>query len=424
MKKKHRTNKTLKPPSFLERLLESSPSRKNRKRRSQHIPDRNVHDADYDSSDAATSVSCQSNSAHNLQMWHDGRIEGDASNNGRFSLVVEAEAEAATMAAHITGCHPLANGWFDVETGRVEMCCVRSPPPPTPQPPSSSPALESIDIDPQRCLDGLQFHVPVSKSDCDSDGMTDQVRGRLLVNHSSQTYYGDKDNWQFLQNGGALYSFTCRPYLTPYETDLMRTVANLTSFDDEVRDNSVPAFDVDDAHDIGKYTFVIQKAAYVLPGVRLGDLTPQLLSSAEYHRNCQPNGAVIWDDVKEPNTFRFTRPIVRHVYYMTIQFRVSRIEGPDLVALSQLMGIRVDHGILMERTKRSRPPRVDGTAKAKSILCYTAIAGGVLVTHATVILNTAIPSAVSGVIHTLGGLGLYETSETVEKTRRYLASLQ
>ena len=40
------------------------------------------------------------------------------------------------------------------------------------------------------------------------------------------------------------------------------------------------------------------------------------------------------------------------------------------------------------------------------------------------VLNTAIPGAVSGVIHTLGGLGLYETCETAEKTRRYLASLQ
>ena len=258
----------------------------------------------------------------------------------------------------------------------------------------------------------------------DDDDVTEPVRGRLLTNHNSVTYYGNESYWQFLQSGGALYSFTCWPYLTPYEADVMRTVANLTSFDDEERDNCVPAFDVDDVHDVERYTFVIQKAAYGLPGVRLGDLTPQLLASDEYYRNCQPHGALIWDDVTDPNTFRFTRPIVRHVYYMTIQFKVSPIGGKDLVALSQLMGIRVDTGILMERTKRSRPPRVDGTAKAKSILCYTAIAGGVLVTHATVILNTAIPSAVSGVIHTLGGLGLYETSETVEKTRRYLASLQ
>lgn len=406
--KKHKTK--LYTPFFLEknRSSSSSPSRKNRKRRPH--PGRNdLHDAL--DSDAATSVSCQSTSAHN--QLQDSRIGDDSP-----SLVVEAEAAtiaSPTLAAHITDCHPLVNGWFDVETGLVDLC-VGSPPP-------SSPVHSGAGDEPfveqpptaQRLLDRLQLDR--------SDGVTEHVQGRLLNNHDSHTYYGSKDNLQFLENGGAFYSFTCRTYLTPYEHDMMRTMANMTSFEDEQKENFVPGFDVDNIHDIEKYTFVIQKAAYLLPGVHLRDLTPELLSSSTYHKNCQPDGAEIRDH-KDPNTFRFTRPIVRHVYYMTIQFKVSQIEGNDLVALSELMGIRVDHGILMERTKRSKPPKVDGTAKAKSILCYTSVSSGVLVTHATVILNTAIPRAVSGVINTFGSLGLRETCETAEKTRRYLASLQ
>ena len=402
--KKHKTK--LYTPSFLERnrsSASSSPSRKNRKRRP--YPGRNdLHDAL--DSDAATSASGQSTSAHN--QLQDSRIECP-------SFLVEAEAAtiaSPTLAAHITDCQPLVNGWFDIETGLVNLC-VGSPPP-------SSPVHSSADDEPfveqqppsaQRLLDRLQLDR--------NDGVTEHVQGRLLNNHDSHTYYGSRDNLQFLENGGAFYSFTCRTYLTPYESDMMRTMANMTSFEDEQKENSVPGFDVANIHDIEKYTFVIQKAAYLLPGVHLHDLTPDLLSSTDYHLNCQPCGAEIWDH-KDPNTFRFTRPIVRHVYYMTIQFKVSQIEGNDLIALSKLMGIRVDHGILMERTKRSKPPKVDGTAKAKSILCYTSVSGGVLVTHATVILNTAIPSAVSGEINTFGSLGLRETCETAEKTRQYL----
>ena len=406
--KKHKTK--LYTPSFLERnrsSASSSPSRKNRKRRP--YPGRNdLHDA-LDSS-AATLVSGQSTSAHN--QLQDSRIECD----DNPSLLAEAEAAtiaSPTLAAHITDCHPLVNGWFDVETGLVDLC-IGSHPPSSPVHSGAGAGEESFVMQPptaQRLLDRLQFDR--------SDGVTEHVQGRLLNNHDSQTYYGSRDNLQFLENGGAFYSFTCRTYLTPYESDMMRTMANMTSFEDEQIENFVPGFDVDNIHDIEKYTFVIQKAAYLLPGVHLHDLTPDLLSSTDYHLNCQPCGAEIWDH-KDPNTFRFTRPIVRHVYYMTIQFKVSQIEENDLVALSKLMGIRIDHGILMERTKRSKPPKVDGTAKAKSILCYTSVSGGVLVTHATVILNTAIPSAVSGVINTFGSLGLRETCETAEKTRRYL----
>lgn len=407
--KKHRTK--LNTPSFLEKnrsSRSSSASRKNRKLCSH--PGRNVFHNAFDS-DAATSVSYQSTSAHN--QLQDSRIEGD----GSPSLVVEAEAAiiaSPTLAAHITDCHPLVHGCFDVETGLVDLC-VGSPPPSSPV--HSGAGDEPFVVQPptaQRLLDRLQLGR--------SDGVTEHVQGRLLNNHDSYTYYGSRDNLQFLEMGGTFYSFTCRTYLTSYERDMIRTMANMTSFEDEQKENSVPGFDVDNIHDIEKYTFVIQKAAYLLPGVNLRDLTPELLSSTEYHKNCQPYGAEIWDH-KDPNTFRFTRPIVRHVYYMTIQFKVSQIEGNYLVALSKLMGIRVDHGILMERTKRSKPPKVDGTAKAKSILCYTSVSGGVLVTHATVILNTAIPSAVSGVINTFGGLGLRETCETAEKTRRYLASV-
>ena len=422
---------------FLGKKRRSPAGRNWKRRRSHHVDRDEIMQSESDDSDAATSldtdgsVSCQSISAHD-QFQDGGGIDDDDT-----PPLAEAGAAASmaspTLATHITDCHPLANGWFDVETGLIGLC-IGSPQ----SSPSASDTLQfskmeekycrpspmhpfasdgSFVLSAERLLDRLQMN--------QRDGVIEHVQGRLLNSHDSHTYYGSRANLRFLETGGAFYSFTCRTYLTPYERDMMRTMANMSSFDSEQEENFVPGFDADNIHDVEKYTFVIQKSAYLLPGVHLRNLTPELLSSTEYHRNCQPYGAEIWDH-QDPATFRFTRPIVPHVYYMTIQFRVSRIEGEDLDALSRLMSIRVDHGILMERTKRSKPPKVDGTAKAKSILCYTSVPGGVLVTHATVILNTAIPSAASGVIHTFGGMGLRETCETTERTRRYmyLARLQ
>lgn len=253
----------------------------------------------------------------------------------------------------------------------------------------------------------------------DTDGIINNVQGQLMEVHDSNVYYGNIDKLSLLESGEAFYSFTCRAWMTEYEREMVKTMVNMSSFENETKDNYVPTLGIDDPTDVCKYTYVLQKAAYILPGVKLDEITPEVLSSNDYHECCQPvNGTKIWEHQDE-NTFRFTRPIIPHVYSMTIQFKVSQLHGKDIDALSSLFGIRVDRAILMERTKRSVPPKVDGTAKAKSILCYTVIPGGLLVTHATVILNTAIPTVVARVIGTFGRSGLAETCETAERTRQY-----
>lgn len=336
-------------------------------------------------------------------------------------------------AAHTVSCRSLANGYYFPETGLIVFCGPadqstrhkahdnlelvkveewwRPSPLESPFYTKLTDSTEGGSISAEGLLDRLRLGV--------NKGVTDHVHGRLMESHDSSTYYGQPKNLNFLEEGGAFYSFTCRTWMTPYEREMVKTMANMTCFEDETRDNYVPGFDIDNPDDVRKYTYVLQKSAYLLPGVHLSVITPELLSDTDYHKQCQPNGAVVWEQ-KEKNTFRFTRPIVVHIYNMTIQFKVSKICRADLDPLSKVMGVRVDYGILMERTKRSVPPRTDGTAKAKSILCYTAVPGGVLVTHSTVILNTAIPTIVSKVIHTFGSMGLRETCETAELTRAHI----
>eukprot|EP00804_Cyclotella_cryptica_P022799 CCRYP_005011-RA/>CCRYP_005011-RA protein AED:0.23 eAED:0.23 QI:0/-1/0/1/-1/1/1/0/472 len=347
------------------------------------------------------------------------------------------DASHAVNAKNIATCHSIGSGRFSPDTGVVILY---GHPSATNPPTNDLIELVEVQEDFQKSLPKNPFLITIhgySGTERNSisaeklldrlqsgheDGITENVLGKLLEVHDSDVYYGNINQIKFLETGGAFYSFTCRTCMTPYERKMVKTMANMTDFEDETKENFVPAFNIDDSNDINKYTYVLQKAAYILPGVQVSDITPEVVSSKEYQECCQPvNGTKIWDN-KEENTFRFTRPIIPHIYSMTIQFRVSRLNKGDLGALSSLLGVCVDHAILMERTKRSVPPKIDGTAKAKSILCYTAIPGGVLVTHATVILNTAIPAVIAKVIDTFGRSGLAETCETAERTRQYFLS--
>ena len=335
-------------------------------------------------------------------------------------------SEANGAGSCISSCHSIGSGWFSPETGVVVV-----------SPTEIHRVTDQYNLQVQNPflinVEGYSDERPTIISAGhllrkmqmgEKEYITENVPGKLLEEHNNDNYFGSMDCLKFLESGGTFYSFTCRTYMTPYEIKMVKAIANLSCFEDETRDNFVPGLNCDDPDDINQYTFVLQKAAYVLPGVRLSDVTPEVLSSNNYHECCQPvNGTKIWDH-KEEHVFRFTRPIIPHIYRMTIQFRVSEVVGTDLNNLASVFGVHVDKAILMERTKRSVPPKVDATAKAKSVLCYTAIPGGLLVTHATVILNTSIPTLVAKVIHTFGGMGLAETCETAERTRQFFFKMR
>eukprot|EP00759_Apiculatamorpha_spiralis_P027449 PhF_6_TR30198/c2_g1_i1/m.44390 len=104
---------------------------------------------------------------------------------------------------------------------------------------------------------------------------------------------------------------------------------------------------------------------------------------------------------------------------MTVQLKISRIDPRTLPLLSQFDRVKLDGGLLLERTKR-QVTKVDGTAKAKSVLLYTSVDGGVLVTNITVAINTSIPTVASSILNNFGATGAREVAETAERTRKYL----
>jgi len=180
------------------------------------------------------------------------------------------------------------------------------------------------------------------------------------------------------------------------------------------------------------YTFLLARASYLLFDVDLQKLLgqdgPSILSSPEYHQKCEPTGTKVWTDTEnmEPNNFRITKTIIPRVYDIVVQFRVSALDDKDVLKqIGRHAGTRIDGGILLERTKRSKPPKEDATKKAKSVLLYTDLGEGVcLVTHLTVVLQRGLPDPIERLINYLPNRfqswGLGETWETAWRTRRYL----
>ena len=234
-------------------------------------------------------------------------------------------------------------------------------------------------------------------------------------------FLGLADAAELLNRGDAYFGFLCKPFtkLKREEVDIFRMFVNVTSFKDEQVENNVPVIDVDDPSIHEKYIALIVKGMYFLPGIRLEDLTPELICTTEYQRACQPGGPTI-HETNEPYTIRSTKPIIPLVFSILVQMKVSAITDPQrLAAFRGFDGMVPSRIILLERTKRDIS-KVDSIAKCRSVLIFYCVTGGLLVSHITVALNTSIPRIVASIVNTFGGRGSKETGETSDLTRAYM----
>eukprot|EP00760_Papus_ankaliazontas_P012357 PhM_4_TR15262/c0_g1_i1/m.85343 len=236
-------------------------------------------------------------------------------------------------------------------------------------------------------------------------------------------FFADPNCGANLQAGHAYFYFSTKPTskMDDEERYVMNEIVNLSCFQNETKENNVPHFNPFSSEDCAKYTMVMTKATYMISHVHLSQLTPQYIANVDYQRSCQPETATIDSAVPDDSTIRFTKQIIKFLYSMTVQLKITRIDPRRLPRLSQLDLIKVDHALLLERTKRNIT-KVDSTAKAKSVLLYSQVDGGVLVTNITVALNTSIPTVVASVLNGFGSNGAREVSETAERTRKHLTA--
>ncbi len=235
---------------------------------------------------------------------------------------------------------------------------------------------------------------------------------------------------EHLSTGGTYFKFVCRTIknLDESDRDLLRPHINRTIFKDEAVENGVPYIDIDaktelfngKTSNIDLWTFIGVRTTYILPGMKLSNFTKDLLSSKEYHRECQPGPPKVHDDCTDIDTVRFTKTVVRFVFVLTLQLRVSEINDPEILKeFEHVDGMVPAKVILMERTKRNVEVK-DSTAKCKSLLLYYPITGGVLVTGLTMVINRTIPRVIASIVNSFGGQGAAEAGETADKTRKYL----
>ncbi|PWV20572.1 hypothetical protein C3747_6g387 [Trypanosoma cruzi] len=238
------------------------------------------------------------------------------------------------------------------------------------------------------------------------------------------------DTWDFLSlpeaanhlnTGNVLFRFLCAPVMKLGRDSLflIDTFINLSSFADEVQENNVPKIDIFSLEEQEKYVTILVKAMYLLPGVRLSNLTVDLLASLDYQRNCQP-GINKFEVSDVPNTFRTIKTVIRFVFSVTIQMKVSEINDPEVLnSFKDVDGMVPAKVLLLERTKKNIH-KIDSTVKVRSVLLYYPVNDGVLVTNQTILLNSSLPVVVSSLMQTFGSQGATEAAQTAKLTRRYL----
>lgn len=235
-------------------------------------------------------------------------------------------------------------------------------------------------------------------------------------------FFADKKALWRLNRGDVLFSFktSTGDQLNKDEKHIVSRLINLSSFASEQKENNVPNVDVYDEKDAAQYTMIVTKVNYLIPGLPLDVLTPAVVSKKDYHERCQPGNPTIWDDVTAENTFRMTKKVIPFVFNITLQLKCSEVTDKDelkiLHELDPRKTFKIDKALLMERTKRNIQV-VDATRKAKSLLLYTKVEGGVLVQHYTVVLNSSIPTLVLPVLNNLSSFGAAEGLETAKMTR-------
>ncbi|AYU77735.1 hypothetical protein LdCL_160020800 [Leishmania donovani] len=248
--------------------------------------------------------------------------------------------------------------------------------------------------------------------------------------HRADSALVENNTWDFLSvsraaatlnEGRCIFRFLCGSLAEadPETQGIVDAIINLSSFADEVKENNVPKVSVYNSEDAAKYIGIHVKAMYMLPGIMLKDITKDLVVSAEYQKACQPSENKI-QECELDDTFRLTMTIIRFVFSLTIQFKVSEITDPAVLrSLAVCDGMVPAKALMLERTKR-HIAKVDATAKVRSMLLYYPVNDGILVDNHTVVLNTSLPKVVSKIMNNFGSQGATQSVQTAKLTREYL----
>jgi hypothetical protein len=241
------------------------------------------------------------------------------------------------------------------------------------------------------------------------------------VENSTWDFLSTDKGASYLNEGKCIFRFICSSLAeVDQETKaIAEAIINLSVFEDEVTQNNTPKVDMNNPADTSKYIAIMVKTMYLLPGITVGNISKDLMVSPEYQKACQPSENKV-QDCEFEDTFRLTMTIVRFIFSLTIQFRVSEITDPAVLqSLAVCDGMVPAKVLMLERTKR-HIAKTDATAKVRSMLLYYPVNDGVLVDNFTIVLNTSLPRVVSKIMNTFGSQGASQSVTTTKLTRDYM----
>eukprot|EP01062_Namystynia_karyoxenos_P058649 TRINITY_DN50162_c0_g1_i1.p1 TRINITY_DN50162_c0_g1~~TRINITY_DN50162_c0_g1_i1.p1 ORF type:complete len:414 (+),score=100.79 TRINITY_DN50162_c0_g1_i1:97-1242(+) len=242
-------------------------------------------------------------------------------------------------------------------------------------------------------------------------------------------FFAADRNLEHLRNGGVLFNFTCcdGSALPGHKAAALAQVINRSVFANEVEENNVPHLNMSSKAVLNDHIFVLQKSAYLLPPPLSGkDLTLKILSDPDFRRRTEPGDPKIWDDCKEPDTYRMTKKIIPLVYKITVQFRLSELPADTLPEIAQALtpGVMPNRAVLFERTKRDKK-KTDALKKMKMMHLYKDLPdGGVLLVSVGCLVLSSLPKVLSGLVSRIGQLSGKDYADTATNIRRELLRAQ
>jgi hypothetical protein len=236
------------------------------------------------------------------------------------------------------------------------------------------------------------------------------------------------DKWDFYSNtiknrlsvGNIFFSFKFFDgmYANDNDIKLMDSIINLSMFENENIENNVPHINVKDKEDINKYKFVLSKTMYLIPELDINDIDIKIWSSKKFCEECIGDNAR-FDDIEEKNSFRMNKDIF-FWYSICVQMQLSEIKNVNVLnSMKNVAEFDTKYGILYERVKRNKE-KIDNIAKAKSVLLFHNVRGGVILTDINVIvINKFLPDFLLKFVDKFK-MSDSEISQIIYRRRKYI----
>eukprot|EP00743_Colponemidia_sp_Colp-15_P014755 GILK01017561.1.p1 GENE.GILK01017561.1~~GILK01017561.1.p1 ORF type:complete len:294 (+),score=34.75 GILK01017561.1:117-884(+) len=210
----------------------------------------------------------------------------------------------------------------------------------------------------------------------------------------------------------------------------MATFINLSQYADEDAENDQPILDfvnnsfTSPEEDLTEMLVICARLVLIVPNITSKETNVDVITSNEYQKLLAASDEVM-EKPDRPRTFRKTKTVVKFIFSFRVQMSGSeRADEDELARHVHHHDAKPNRLIILERTRKNRGR--DSTLKSKACTLYydlppegwdcglgaddpknkkllkTPSGGGVMQSHTSIIIKSAVPSALMAVMHKIG----------------------